>query len=495
MQTYKTVLITLFFIIFCFVSQAQNPKREMRGVWVATVKNLDWPSKSGLTTEEQQREIDKIISHVKELGLNAVFLQIRPEADAFYQSSYEPWSKFLTGEEGRAPKPFYDPLEYWLLKAKQAGIDVHAWINPFRLTSKAGDELSPEHPVSKHPDWIVRYNDKLYLDPGVPGARNYINAIVADIVKRYDIAGIHMDDYFYPYPVNGVEFPDTVSYAEYCDTLIFADRDEWRRDNVNRIVESISGTIKQIKPWVSFGISPFGVWRNVDADPRGSDTRAGITNYDMLHADVLTWLKNGWVDYVVPQIYWYMDHPAAGFRELADWWNRSSYGVPVYAGMSIYKINSAKPEWQNPEEMPDQIRLIRTLNNFGGSLFFRYAFLKNDLLGLQDSLKYRYYSSPAITPAVKSSVDIRSLRIKKVRATRKKLKWKIDKDDAKDVKYFVVYSYPAGEVFNPNDTQQILTVTGNNFLPITVSKRNRRFYRVSVIDKYGNEGDISKAVD
>ncbi len=446
MQTYKTILIGLFFIFLSYVASAQNPKREMRGVWIATVKNLDWPSAPGLSTQEQQKEIDVILRNMKSLGLNAVFLQIRPEADAFYKSSIEPWSKFLTGEEGIAPKPYYDPLEYWIRKAKQMGIDIHAWINPYRLTSKAGEELAPNHPVARHPDWVIRYNDKLYLDPGIPGVTEYINTIVEDIVKRYDIAGIHMDDYFYPYPVNGIEFPDSVSYRTYCDTAKFADREEWRRDNVNRTVSSLYKTVKKIKPWVAFGISPFGVWRNSDADPRGSATQAGITNYDKLHADVLTWLENGWVDYVAPQIYWYMEHPAAGFRELADWWDRNSSGVPVYAGLSIYKINSGKPEWEDPSEIPDQIMMTRTLNNFEGSIFFRYAFLNSDLLGLQDSLRYYLYSSPALTPVVKGNVDILPVKIAKVKAGRKKLKWKVEKDEAENIKYFVVYSYPKGEV-------------------------------------------------
>ena len=497
MQSYTTIIISLLVFWLGFEAFAQNPKREMRGVWVATVKNLDWPSKTGLTTEQQKKEIDAIIDHVKELGMNAVFLQVRPAADAFFASSVEPWSKYLTGTEGKAPRPFYDPLKYWIEKAGEKGIDVHAWINPFRVTARAGEELSARHLLAKHPDWIVEYNGKLCLDPGIPDVRKYIRDIVRDIVEKYDVAGIHMDDYFYPYPVNGVDFPDTMSYRLFCDTTRYPDKNAWRRDNVNRIVGSLHKTVKSVKPWVSFGISPFGVWRNSDKDPAGSDTRAGITNYDMLHADVLTWLENGWVDYIVPQIYWYMEHPAAGFRILSEWWNENSNGIPVYAGMSIYKINSGKEAWANPGEIPDQIRAVRGLDSFEGQVFFRYGFLKQDLLGLQDSLRYKFYSTIALTPVVKGNVDIRPIGIKRVKASRKKLKWKVDKADEKNIKYFVVYSYPADEMFDPDNPKWIHTVTKAKHLVLRNFTEDgvKRYYRVSAVDKFGNEGGISKAVD
>ena len=497
MQSYKTIIIGLFVLFFYSLVWAQQPKREMRGVWVATVKNLDWPDKPGLSTEEQKKQIDEIIGHVKSLGMNAVFLQVRPASDAFYASSAEPWSRYLSGKEGKAPRPFYDPLKYWIEKAGENGIDVHAWINPFRVTVKAGEELSPSHPLAKHPDWILEYNGKLFLDPGIPQVRKYIKNIVEDIVKRYDVAGIHLDDYFYPYPVNGIEFPDTASYRLYCDTTKYADKNAWRRDNVNRIVGVLHRTVKSAKPWAVFGISPFGVWRNSDKDPSGSDTHAGVTNYDMLHADVLTWLKYGWVDYVVPQIYWNMDHPAAGFRVLSEWWDKNSFEVPVYAGMSIYKVNSGKEAWDNPGEIPDQIRAVRGLDSFEGEVFFRYAFLKQDLLGLQDSLRYKYYSTIALTPVVKGNVDIRPLEIKKVRASRKKLKWKIDKNGGRNMKYFVVYSYSQDAVFDPADPQWIVTVTKAKHLNLKniAGGDAKRNYRVSAVDKFGNEGPVSKAVN
>jgi len=466
----------------------------MRGVWIATVKNLDWPGKAGLHSNRQKQEISDILTHVKSLGMNAVFLQVRPSSDAFYKPGIEPWSKYLSGKQGVGPKPAYDPLEFWINAAHKKGIEVHAWINPYRVTSKIDEKLIPDHPLLKHPEWILRYGDKLYLDPGIPGVIKYIDKIISDIVTRYNIDGIHMDDYFYPYPVNGEDFPDTVSFRLYCDTSRFSSKDQWRRDNVNETIKSIHATIKRIKPWVSFGISPFGVWRNREDDPRGSDTNASTTNYDHLYADVLTWTEKGWVDYISPQIYWYINHPAAGFKELVNWWNNNSYNTPVYAGLSIYKINSGKPEWDNPAEVPEQIRLGRELPNIKGNIFFRYSFLKNDLLGLQDSLKYKYYSTPALTPAVKGNISIPPLRIEKIKAGRKKIKWKTDKTNADKIKFFVVYSYSPGEAFNADDAKQILSVTNAHFFTFTHTNKNKgqkNYYRVSAIDLYGNEGPVS----
>ncbi len=378
------------------------------------------------------------------------------------------------------------------------GIEIHAWINPFRLTTNLEEELSPDHPLLKHPDWIVEYRNGLLLDPGIPEVTKYINRIIAELTTNYDIAGIHMDDYFYPYPTKDIEFPDSASYNLYCDTSIFKTTNEWRRNNVNHIVESMYKNIKRIKPWVSFGISPFGVWRNKTDDPKGSNTTAGITNYDDLNADILTWLKNGWVDYIAPQIYWYMDHPAASFKELSKWWNKHNHNTPLYAGLSIYKINSDKPEWQNPIEVPSQIKLGRELESFKGNLFFRYAFLNRDLLGLQDSLKHKYYSSPALTPIIKGNIDIPPVSIKRIRASRKKLKWKVKKGDSENIKYFVVYSYSENDGFDPESAKQIVSITGLNYISLGKSHKSsqqKRNYRASAIDKFGNEGIISKDVN
>ena len=492
MLSHKSVPLTFFLLSISFIALPGNPKREMRGVWIATVKNLDWPSRAGLHTNRQKQETAHILTHVKALGFNAVFLQVRPSSDAFYKSAIEPWSKYLSGKQGTGPKPGYDPLEFWINAAHKKGIEVHAWINPYRVTSGKNEKLAPNHPLLQHPDWLLRYGNKLYLDPGIPGVVKYIDKIIADIVRRYDIDGIHLDDYFYPYPDSGTDFPDTASFEAYCDTSVFSSKDQWRRDNVNRTIKSIHSTIKRIKPWVSFGISPFGVWRNMADDPRGSDTQAAITNYDDLYADILTWTKNGWVDYIAPQIYWYMNHPQADFNELAHWWNNNSYNTPVFVGTAIYKINSDKPQWQDPSEIPDEISLCRKLKNIQGNIFFRYSFLNNDLLGLQDSLKYKFYSTIALTPVVKGNLDIPPVRIEKIKASRKKLKWKTDKTNADNVKFFVVYSYSPDKVFDAGDTKQIFSVTNANYLifPHT-GKDQKKFYRVSAIDLYGNEGPVS----
>jgi uncharacterized lipoprotein YddW (UPF0748 family) len=496
MQSYKTLLLTLILALNHNLTIGQNPKHEMRGIWVATVKNLDWPSKPGLTPQQQRKEADRILMHIKELGFNSVFLQVRPSSDALYKSPIEPWTKYLTGTQGDGPRPFYDPLKYWIDKAHSMGIELHAWINPFRVGFTPFEELDRRHPLLKHPDWIVNYGDRLYLDPGIPEVHNYINRIITDITRRYDIDGIHLDDYFYPYPVKGVEFPDSLTQAIYRDKTRFVTIDDWRRDNVNKIVTLLHTTIKSIKPWVSFGISPFGVWRNASDDPNGSDTEAGTTTYDGLYGDALAWMKNGLVDYIAPQIYWYMDHPAASFSTLAQWWNDNSNNTPVYTGIGIYKINQDRSGWESPDEVPQQIRLCRELPDIKGNIFFRYSFLKTDLYGLQDTLRNNFYSTIALTPPVKSTVTEEPLSIKRVKASRKKLKWKTDKEEKEKIKWFIIYSYPEGEEFNPYSGKQILAVTppdANSFLLFT-KKGSKINYRISAVDKFGNEGDISKEV-
>ncbi|NPA37856.1 MAG: family 10 glycosylhydrolase [Chlorobi bacterium] len=469
----------------------------MRGIWVATVKNLDWPSSPELTPQQQRKETDRILMHIKELGFNTVFLQVRPSSDAIYKSHIEPWSRYLSGTQGTAPRPFYDPLKYWIEKAHSMGIELHAWINPFRVAFSNDENLDSKHPLLKHPERIVEYGGKLYLDPGIPEVNDYINGIIADITHRYNIDGIHLDDYFYPYPVNGEDFPDSISEAIFRDTTKFASKEDWRRDNVNRIVSSLHNTIKRIKPWVAFGISPFGVWRNSSVDENGSDTEAGVTTYDGLYGDAITWIKNGWVDYIAPQIYWHLEHPAAGYITLAEWWNNNSYNIPVYTGISIYKINTGKPGWDNPSQVPEQIRIGRKLPNINGSIFFRYSFLKNNLLGLQDSLRHNYYSTIALTPPLKNPEKNRDIRIKKIKTKGQKIRWSTDNADKENIKWFVIYSYPDDEEFNPYSAKQIIAVIpSTQYFYQDYNKPDgiKMNYRISVINKSGNEGTISKKV-
>jgi uncharacterized lipoprotein YddW (UPF0748 family) len=401
----------------------------------------------------------------------------------------------LSGSSGQAPKPFYDPLKFWIEEAHIRGLEVHAWINPYRITMNEKEPIHPNHPVLKHPEWLIQYDGQSYFNPGLPDVQSYICHIVSDIVSNYDVNGIHMDDYFYPYPKKGIVFPDSATYLSQCDTSQLKSIDDWRRNNVNITVEAIHKTIKKVKPWVVFGISPFGVWRNQANDPEGSDTKAGITNYDHLYADVKHWMAQGWLDYVAPQIYWEMTHPTASFKTLSEWWDQNSFSTPVYIGHAIYKINSNAEAWKHPEELPKQLRKCRQLASVKGNIFFRYQFLNDKLLGLQDSLTSHFYKHPALTPqATHGLAAAKTIPIKKITAGGRKLKWKVSQEHDNPTNKFVVYSYVPNEKFDTSSSAQIYAVTGSKKIKLKRKKRGAKqitYFRVAAIDQYGNEGTAS----
>jgi uncharacterized lipoprotein YddW (UPF0748 family) len=390
--------IILTATIFQANLQAQNISQEMRGIWVATVANIDWPSRPGLDAATQQAEAIEILDQQKAHGMNAVFFQIRPAADALYDSNLEPWSRFLSGRQGNPPHPYYDPLQFWIEEAHKRGLELHAWINPFRATFSPDEYLHPAHTMNRHPEWLLKYGERFYYDPGIPSVRQHLLNVVGDIVTRYDIDGMHMDDYFYPYPLAGIDFPDTLSFQRY-GSGIPEELGDWRRENINKVIKSLNDTIKYHKPWVKFGVSPFGVWRNIASDPRGSDTRAGVQCYDDLYADILLWEHLGWVDYVLPQIYWTTQDLPANFIKLINWWNETAHNRHLYIGHGFYRINQRGSFWENPSEIPNQIRMTRELEYTLGSVHFSSKhFNRTDLLGVADSLKNDLYCLPAITP-------------------------------------------------------------------------------------------------
>lgn len=396
----KAIFSAIILIITIFQAnlQAQNIPQEMRGIWVATVANIDWPSRPGLDAATQQAEAIEILDQQKAHGMNAVFFQIRPAADALYDSNLEPWSRFLSGRQGNPPHPYYDPLQFWIEEAHKRGLELHAWINPFRATFSPDEYLHPAHTMNRHPEWLLKYGERFYYDPGIPSVRQHLLNVVGDIVTRYDIDGMHMDDYFYPYPLAGIDFPDTLSFQRY-GSGIPEERGDWRRENINKVIKSLNDTIKYHKPWVKFGVSPFGVWRNIASDPRGSDTRAGVQCYDDLYADILLWEHLGWVDYVLPQIYWTTQDLPANFIKLINWWNETAHNRHLYIGHGFYRINQRGSFWENPSEIPNQIRMTRELEYTLGSVHFSSRhFNRTDLLGVADSLKNDLYCMPALTP-------------------------------------------------------------------------------------------------
>ncbi|WP_439184244.1 glycoside hydrolase family 10 protein [Carboxylicivirga taeanensis] len=467
----------------------------MRGVWVATVANIDWPSQPGLSVKQQKREANEIIMHCKQLGLNAIFLQVRPASDVLYSSVLEPWSKVLTGQAGKNPR--YDPLEYWVKQAHRQGIELHAWINPYRASMNLTDDLPQEHPYHTTPEMFVEYGNKLYYNPGHPKANIHINRVVKELLLNYDIDGLHMDDYFYPYPIQGQQFPDSTYYQRYGKGA-FDQINDWRRANVNNTIRSIHATIESTKPWVQFGISPFGVWRNRSDDPRGSDTKAGTSNYDGLYADVLTWMENKWVDYIAPQIYWGTSHPLANYNVLASWWNNNHYDVPVYIGHGIYKIGSDKPDWQDQRQLPKQMEVVRNASNLSGSIFFSYKHLKRNLLGLQDSLMTNFYKSKSVVPSGASG-EAKAVNgeVTKLKANKRRIKWKYVGDNKGEPLKYLIYKYHPKDAFQPDNPDFIYDVSYKSKykLPKRQSKSTEEFLiRVTVLNAYNEEGTICAPV-
>ena len=397
----RFTLSILFVGLFLFTKAQPNIHDknvfEFRGVWVATVENIDWPSKRGLSNPAQKEEFIALLDRHQKNGMNAIIMQVRPSGDALYPSTLEPWSEYLMGTQGLPPSPFYDPLEFMIAETHKRGMEFHAWINPYRAVFNVKkSSIAPSHITRIHPEWFLTYGDKKYFNPGLPQVWQHTNRIVRDLVSRYDIDAIHMDDYFYPYRIAGKEFPDEKTYQQYSRGL---SKDDWRRSNCDTIVKQLYATIHQIKPGVGFGISPFGIWRNKSKDPRGSETKAGQTNYDDLYADILLWLEKGWVDYIAPQIYWEHDHPLVNYDTLIQWWNKNSYGKNLYIGHGMYKAGTSSA-WRDKNEMPYQIKKMRALENTNGSIYFSSSSFNNNINNWNDSLQQNYYQKPALLPSL-----------------------------------------------------------------------------------------------
>lgn len=391
----KPILLLLFILSFQITKAQDYTPYEFRGVWVATVENIDWPSKKGLPVDQQKAEFIKLLDFHLQNGMNAVIVQIRPVTDALYPSKLEPWSEYLTGKQGLPPTPFYDPLAFMIEETHKRGMEFHAWFNPYRAVFNIKtSSIAPTHVTKLYPDWFVTYGDKKYFDPGIPEARAHVNRVIKDVVERYDIDAIHFDDYFYPYRIPGKEFPDEKSYKQYGKGM---QKDEWRRSNVDSIIIQLAQTIKQTNPRVKFGISPFGVWRNKSKDPRGSETKAGQTNYDDLYADILSWLEKGWIDYVVPQLYREINDALMEYGSTLAWWANNSYGKQVYVGHGIYRAGS-NSAWKKTTEIPQQIQIARNLPKVNGSVYFSSKSFNNNPNGWVDSLRNNYYQLPALPP-------------------------------------------------------------------------------------------------
>lgn len=480
-----------FILFLCFnVCTARAPKREFRAAWIATVSNIDWPSKGGLPSEEQQQQFIQRLDQLRALGCNAVIVQVRPASDALYRSEIEPWSRYLTGKQGQPPFPLYDPLLFMVNETHKRNMEFHAWFNPFRvLTDSKKNPNPPSHISYKHPEWLVSYGGKTQLDPGIPEARQYVIDVIMDVVKRYDVDAVHLDDYFYPYRIAGQEFGDNKSYTRYREN--FTNRDDWRRNNVSLFISLLHTNIRRAKPYLKIGISPFGVWRNASKDPEGSATRGGQTNYDDLYADVLLWMKKGWIDYLLPQLYWEHHHRAAPFEVLLPWWERHSYNRHVYYGLGVYRMTDAvRGPWTGTGELLDQIRDIRNSTENSGYAFYSASSFDKIRVPIADSIK-KYNLSYAFPPRMKWLDSIpppAPLSVKAIPSSQGTLvQWKVDKKD-KGTACFAVYRFINDEPVDLDRADRIITVQdGLEFLDTQANRFNATKYVVTALDRLWNE--------
>ena len=388
----------ILLIAACIHAQNQSPVQELRAVWVATVSNIDFPSSPTANSNVQRAEFIKLLDMHKRNGMNAVVVQIRPASDAFYPSALEPWSQWLTGRQGQPPFPYYDPLEFMINETHKRKMEFHAWMNPYRAVFNINSSsISATHITKIHPEWFLTYGDKKYFDPGNKDVQKHVTAVVKDVTSRYAVDAIHFDDYFYPYRLPGKEFPDEATYRVYGNGMT---KDDWRRSNTDSIIVMLSRVIKEENKNCQFGISPFGVWRNADKDPNGSNTKAGQTNYDDLYADILLWLKNGWIDYVAPQLYWEIGHNLADYTTLIEWWSKNTYGKNCYIGLGIYRAGS-NAAWKDKTQIPRQIEKLRNTPNINGMIFFSSKTFEKNPNGWNDSLRLNYFSLPAYAPGMK----------------------------------------------------------------------------------------------
>lgn len=487
--------------ILCFALQIlAQPKYEFRGVWVATVANIDWPASPHWDSEKQKAEYIRLLELHQKNGMNAMIVQVRPAADAFYPSPFEPWSQWLTGTQGKPPSPFYDPLEFMITETHKRGMEFHAWLNPYRAVFDVNSSsITANHITKTKPEWFLTYGDKKYFDPGNKDAQRFVVQVVRDIVKRYDVDAIHMDDYFYPYRIPGKEFPDEATYRSSGTKL---SKDNWRRSNTDSIIQALGIAIKEQKSLVRFGISPFSVWRNKEDDPRGSDSKAGQTNYDDLYADILLWLKKGWIDYVTPQLYFEIGHDKVAYEKMVEWWGRNSYGRHVYIGHGIYKATENNAAFKKPSELPNQIKLLRRYPTIQGSVYYSSKVFDRNPNGWNDSLRNNYYKYPALLPPMRwidnekpwpPIVDKQITQDSLIKFTVRP-----DPRNLIEIKYYVVYHYATeshSETFGniPKYLSKfVVSPEGFEFEDVLSSEHFSYRYVITAVGKNNNESDLSE---
>lgn len=478
--------------LLAWMAQAQTavqyPKREFRAAWIQTVNGQF----KGMPTEKMKQTLINQLNVLRQAGINAIIFQVRPEADALYASQLEPWSRFLTGVQGQRPAPYWDPMQFMIDECHKRGMEFHAWINPYRVKTSQRSELAPGHVYNIHPEWFVTYGNQLFFDPALPESRRHITLVVGDIVSRYDVDAIHMDDYFYPYPIKGVDFPDDASFARYGGG--FKNKGDWRRNNVNLLIKKIHETVREIKPWVKFGISPFGIYRNEQSDPLGSKTK-GLQNYDDLYADVLLWAREGWIDYNIPQIYWHIGHPVADYETLVKWWAKHTENRPLFIGQSVMNtVQNADPANPSVNQLPRKMALQRAYQTIGGSCQWPASAVIENAGKYCDALMAEYHKYPALPPVFDFMDNEAPKKVRKLKPVWTEdgyiLFWTAPKyrEEMNRAVQYVVYRFDVTEEVDIDDPSHIVAVTRDNFykLPYENGKTKYR-YVVTALDRLHNE--------
>ena len=490
----KSLLCVFFLLLMAggVFAQVQTgsayPKREFRAAWIQSVNGQF----RGMPTEKLKQNLIGQLNSLQKAGINAIIFQVRPEADALYASRLEPWSRFLTGVQGKAPEPYWDPMQFMIDECHKRGMEFHAWINPYRTKTTLKSELAPNHVYNIHPEWFVTYGDQLYFDPALPESRRHICMVVSDIVSRYDVDAIHMDDYFYPYPIKGKDFPDDASFARFGGG--FSNKGDWRRSNVNVLIKKLHETIREIKPWVKFGVSPFGIYRNESRDPLGSQTK-GLQNYDDLYADVLLWAREGWIDYNIPQIYWHIGHPVADYETLVKWWARNTENRPLFIGQSVMNtVQNADPKNPSINQLPRKMALQRAYQTIGGSCQWPASAVVENAGKYRDALIAEYHKYPALPPVFDFMDNEAPANVRKMKPVWTEdgyiLFWTAPKykEEMNRAVQYVVYRFNDKEKVNIDDPSHIVAITRDNFykLPYEDGKTKYR-YVVTALDRLHNE--------
>ncbi|WP_404469328.1 glycoside hydrolase family 10 protein [Sutcliffiella horikoshii] len=512
-QACKYIIITALLFSFTLplfttkgsAEMTQQPKHEMRAAWIATVQNID--VKAGMNEADYTAWVEQTLDFIKGKNFNTIIYQVKPTADAFYPSEIDPWSKYVTGG-AQGTDPGYDPLQIMIDESHARGIEVHAWVNPYRVTMpfETLESLSEDNVAKEHPEWVVKYGFQYYLNPGIQGVQEYLLSTVEELVTNYDIEAVHMDDYFYPYRRVGEEFPDQAQFE--ADPRGFDNIEDWRRDNVNNLVSAINSTIKETKSWVQFGISPFGVWRNIAMDPTGSDTTAGQTNYDDLYADTRQWIKDGSIDYITPQIYWSRGFAAADYSILLDWWSNEveeyAYNHPVnlYIGTADYKVgDNFDQNWYNPYELPEQILDNRQDDNTLGQMHFSLRQIIKNNLGYADILTNEIYTELALVPATPWNGEELPQKPNTMKADKTKGSITLTIDDKKhsDARKYVIYRFDGLQEGDYNDPANIVDVVYSTegvttYVDNTVEEDKQYTYGVTSVSNTGLESKDAKIV-